>query len=74
MKLAFCVSAFDAPTVAAAESAMVAHRETPKTGGNKFPFTRMRRIERFCQTRPYPDLRSSIACRVRVQIGASRVY
>ena len=40
---AFCFSAFDAPTAAAAESVVVARPETPKTGCNTFPFSRMQR-------------------------------
>ena len=40
---AFCFSAFDALTAAAAESVVVAHPETPKSGCNAFPFSRMRR-------------------------------
>jgi len=41
---AFCLSAYDAPTVAAAESTTVARRDTPRTGCNGFPFSRMRRL------------------------------
>ncbi|MEP6494138.1 MAG: hypothetical protein ABJF01_15750 [bacterium] len=41
---AFCFSAYDAPSAAAAESVAIAHPETPKTGCNGFPYTRMRRI------------------------------
>jgi hypothetical protein len=40
---AFCFSAYNAPTAAAAESTMVANRDTPRTGCNGFPFSRMRR-------------------------------
>lgn len=39
---AFCYSAFAAATAAAAESAAVARRDTPRTGCNGFPFSRMR--------------------------------
>ena len=40
---AFCLSAYDAPTMAAAESTTVARRDTPRTGCNGHPFSRMRR-------------------------------
>lgn len=40
---AFCLSAYKAPTRAAAESTTVANRSTPKTGCNGYPFSRMRR-------------------------------
>lgn len=39
----FCFSAWNAPTAAAAESTMVAKRDTPRTGCNGFPFSRARR-------------------------------
>lgn len=39
----FCLSAYEAPTAAAAEATRVVDRETPKTGCNGFPFSRMRR-------------------------------
>jgi len=39
---AFCLSAYKAPTRAAAEASRVARRDTPKTGCNGFPFSRMR--------------------------------
>jgi hypothetical protein len=39
----FCLSAYNAPTAAAAESVSVARRDTPRTGCNGFPFSRMRR-------------------------------
>ena len=42
---AFCFSAYEAPTRAAAESTTIARRETPRTGCNGFPFTRMRRVQ-----------------------------
>ncbi len=42
---AFCLSAYDAPSAAAAESTRVAHPETPRTGCNGYPFSRMRRVE-----------------------------
>lgn len=41
----FCYSAYDAPTVAAAESTHVVTRETPRTGCNGHPFSRMRRLD-----------------------------
>jgi hypothetical protein len=40
----FCLSAYDAPTAAAAEAIDVARRDRPKTGCNGFPFSRMRRV------------------------------
>ena len=40
----FCFSAYKAPTAAAAESTMVAKRDTPRTGCNGFPFSRMKRV------------------------------
>lgn len=42
---AFCLSSYDAPTAAAAEATEVARRETPRTGCNGFPFSRMRPID-----------------------------
>ena len=41
---AFCLSAYEAPTAAAAEATDIARREQPKTGCNGFPFSRMRRV------------------------------
>jgi hypothetical protein len=41
---AFCLSAYSAPTAAAAESTVIARRETPRTGCNGFPFSRMQRF------------------------------
>ena len=41
-KWAFCFSAYEAKSAAAAESSMVAKSETPRTGCNGYPFTRMR--------------------------------
>ena len=38
----FCLSAYEAPTAAAAESSQVARRDTPRTGCNGFPFSRMK--------------------------------
>jgi hypothetical protein len=38
---AYCYSTWDAPSAAAAESVSVAHPETPKTGCNGFPYSRM---------------------------------
>jgi len=40
---AFCMSAYEAPTRQAAEATNIARRETPRTGCNGFPFSRMRR-------------------------------
>jgi hypothetical protein len=39
----FCFSAYDARSAAAAESVTVARPETPRTGCNGYPYTRMRR-------------------------------
>jgi hypothetical protein len=39
---AFCFSAYDAPSLAAAESVSIARPETPRTGCNRYPYTRMR--------------------------------
>ena len=41
---AFCLSAWDALTQVAAERADIARRDTPKTGCNGYPFSRMRRV------------------------------
>ncbi len=40
---AFCLSAYETPSAAAAESVSTARRETPRTGCNGYPFSRMRR-------------------------------
>ncbi len=40
---AYCLSAYEAPTRAAAEGARTADRRTPRTGCNGFPFSRMQR-------------------------------
>jgi hypothetical protein len=40
---AFCLSAYKAATRAEAEATRVAKRETPRTGCNGYPFSRMRR-------------------------------
>jgi hypothetical protein len=40
---AFCMSAYDAPSAAAAESTRVARPESPRDGCNGHPFSRMRR-------------------------------
>lgn len=41
---AFCLSAWDARTQAEAERRDIARRDTPKTGCNGYPFSRMRRV------------------------------
>ena len=41
---AFCFSAYNAPSAAAAESTLVAKREMPRTGCDGFPFSRMKRV------------------------------
>jgi len=43
---AFCLSAYDAPTAAEAEATTLAVRETPRTGCNGYPFSRMRPSDR----------------------------
>jgi hypothetical protein len=42
-KWGFCLSAYKAATRREAEETRIARRETPKTGCNGFPFSRMRR-------------------------------
>jgi hypothetical protein len=39
---AFCFTAYDAPSAAAARAAPPVRRETPRTGCNGYPFSRMR--------------------------------
>lgn len=39
---AYCLSAYKAPTRDSAQATRVAHRDTPRTGCNGFPFSRMR--------------------------------
>lgn len=41
---AYCLSAYQAPSAAAARATSVAHRGTPKTGCNGYPFTRLKRV------------------------------
>jgi hypothetical protein len=41
---AFCLSSFDAPSAAAARSVTIARRDTPRTGCNGYPFSRMRPV------------------------------
>jgi heat shock protein HslJ len=40
----FCLSAYRAPSAAAAESTHAARRDTPRTGCNGHPFSRMKRV------------------------------
>ncbi|MEM1125436.1 MAG: hypothetical protein AAGI71_02205 [Bacteroidota bacterium] len=40
---AFCLSAYNAPTAEEAERTVLANRDTPRTGCNGYPFSRMRR-------------------------------
>ena len=40
----FCMSAYNAPSAAAAESTRVARRDTPRTGCNGHPFSRMKAV------------------------------
>jgi hypothetical protein len=42
---AYCMSAYDAPTEQAARAVTTAKRDTPRTGCNGFPFTRMARVK-----------------------------
>ena len=42
---AFCLSAWNAATQAEAEHVTIARRDTPKTGCNGYPFSRMRRVQ-----------------------------
>jgi len=42
---AFCMSAYDKPTADAAEEMDMAERETPMTGCDGYPFSRMKRVE-----------------------------
>lgn len=42
--LAFCLTAYDAPTPAAAEATPPPDRAHPRTGCNGFPFSRLRRL------------------------------
>lgn len=42
---AYCMSAYDSPTIDAARAAAIAKRDTPRTGCNGFPFTRMARTK-----------------------------
>jgi hypothetical protein len=44
-KWGFCLSVYDAPTDAIAESTAKADRQNPKEGCNGFPFSRMKRVE-----------------------------
>lgn len=39
---AFCLSAYDAPSAAVAAATAIARRDTPRTGCNGYPFSRMR--------------------------------
>ncbi|HMB93499.1 MAG TPA: hypothetical protein VKP65_21785 [Rhodothermales bacterium] len=40
---AFCLSVYDATTAAEAEAATIVQRDTPRTGCNGYPFSRMKR-------------------------------
>jgi hypothetical protein len=42
---AFCLSAYEEVSAAAAEATEIARRDQPKTGCNGFPFSRMRRVQ-----------------------------
>jgi hypothetical protein len=41
---AFCFSAYNAPTADSAERALVARPDTPRTGCNGFPYSRLKRL------------------------------
>jgi hypothetical protein len=41
---AYCLSAYEAATRAEAEATRIAQRDTPRTGCNRFPFSRMQRM------------------------------
>jgi hypothetical protein len=41
-KWGFCIATWNAPTVDSAASTMIARRESPRTGCNGFPFTRLK--------------------------------
>ena len=45
-RFGFCLSAYDAVTAAAAEATDIARRESPTTGCNGFPFSRLRPVRR----------------------------
>jgi hypothetical protein len=42
---AFCLSAYEEASAAAAEATEIARRDQPKTGCNGYPFSRMRRVQ-----------------------------
>ncbi|NOT08544.1 MAG: hypothetical protein HOP28_10105 [Gemmatimonadales bacterium] len=42
---AFCMSAYKAASAAEAEATNIARRDTPRTGCNGFPFSRMKRVD-----------------------------
>ena len=42
---AFCMSAYNAKALEEAEQTTIANRESPKTGCNGFPFTRMKKVD-----------------------------
>lgn len=44
---AYCMTAYDAPTKEAARAVTMAKRDTPRTGCNGFPFTRMARVKEY---------------------------
>jgi hypothetical protein len=41
---AFCLTAYEASTADSAEATRVAHPETPRTGCNGYPYSRMKRV------------------------------
>lgn len=47
---AYCLSAFDAPTVDSAAAVQIADRSRPRTGCNGFPFTRLKPRESGART------------------------
>lgn len=42
---AFCIATWNAPSADSAANVTIARRESPRTGCNGFPFTRMRPVE-----------------------------
>ena len=55
--LAFCLSAYEANTPAEAAATRVANRSTPKTGCNRFPFSRLKRVASPLDSAASPSVR-----------------
>ena len=58
---AFCLSAYDAPTAAAAAAVTIARPQAPRTGCNGFPFSRMQRAKPVPPPSPHATARRSPA-------------